>query len=255
MKGVVMSNTTILKDILSNDYPLMDKFKESAPGTYRHCLNVLTFCESISSELDVDIQLMRAAAMYHDIGKMNNPEVFGENQNGTNIHDELEPMVSYNLITRHVGDSVLILLQIPDIPIQLLEIISQHHGNTVLKYFYNKSGSDIDDVYRYRCKPPQSIEASILMICDSVEATAKSLYNNGDMNDSESRRNVVSSTIKRLVEDDQLDEMKVGDLKTIKKILYKELDSLYHKRESYGDEKVKDRKDDILSEKEDEIDA
>jgi len=215
----------------------------------------MNFCDSIANELSLDIQLMKAAAMYHDIGKMNNPKAFGENQNGDgNIHNDLDPIVSYHLITRHVGDSILILLQIPDIPQKLLEIISQHHGNTVLRYFYNKSNSEIDDIYRYKCKSPQSIEAAVLMICDGVEATAKGLYNNGDMQEKEDRRNVVSSTIKRLVEDDQLDEMKVGELKTIKRVLYKELDSLYHKREVYEDEKVKDRKDDILSE-EDEINA
>jgi cyclic-di-AMP phosphodiesterase PgpH len=238
---------SILKSIINNDYPLVSKFRELAPGTYKHSQNVMGFCESISSELSLDIDLMRASALYHDIGKMNNPEAFGENQNGEgNMHDELDPMVSYNIITRHVGDSVLILLQIPEIPIKLLEIVSQHHGNTVLRYFYKKSNSKLDDSYRYKCIPPQSIEAAVLMICDGVEATSKGLYNSGEMVSSDDRRNVVDVTIKRLVEDDQLDEMRVGELKVIKKVLYKELDSLYHKREVYGDEKVKDRKEEIL---------
>ena len=249
-----MSSNTVLKDILNSDYPLLDKFKETAPGTYRHSLNVMTFCDSIANVLDIDVQLMSAAAMYHDIGKMNNPDAFGENQDDHNIHDDLDPMMSYNIITRHVGDSILILLQIPDIPHQLLEIISQHHGNTVLRHFYNKSGDSVDDTYRYKCSTPQTIEAAVLMICDSVEATAKSLYNNGNMKEVDERRDVVNSTIRRLVEDDQLDEMKVGDLKIIKKALYKELDSLYHKREVYDEDKVKDKKNELLSEKEDEID-
>jgi putative nucleotidyltransferase with HDIG domain len=244
----------ILKNIISGDYPILDRFKDAAPGTYKHSLNVMEFCESVANELNLDTDLLRVSAMYHDIGKMNNPEVFGENQNGTNMHDGLEPMISYNLITRHVGDSILILLQIPEVPREVLEIVSQHHGNTVLRYFFDKSESKIDDVFRYKCKSPQTTEAAVLMICDSVEATAKSLYNNGKMQESDDRRDVVDSTVRRLVEDSQLDEMKVGDLKVIKRVLYKELDSLYHKREAYGDDKVKDKKDDILSEGEERSD-
>ena len=242
---------SLLKNIINPDYPLMDKFKEAAPGTFRHCNNVMSFCESVSNILELNTDIMRASAMYHDIGKMNNPDAFGENQNGTNIHDDIDPMVSYNLITRHVGDGILILLQIPDIPHKILEIISQHHGNTVLQYFYNKSKSNLDDVYRYKCKTPQSIEAAVLMLCDSVEATAKGLYNNGNLKDSDDRKRVVDGTIKKLVDDDQLDEMKVGELKTIKKMLYKELEVLYHKREVYDkDEIVKDNKDSLFSEEE-----
>lgn len=247
-----MEDANILKQIVDADYPLLDKFKEKAPGSYRHSVNVMSFAESISSELGLDINIMRAASIYHDIGKMNNPEAFSENQNGSNMHDNLDPMVSYNLITRHVGDGVLIMLGIEGVPRRLLQIVSQHHGNTVLRYFYNKSGGDLDDMYRYKCKVPQTIEAAVLMICDSVEATAKSLYNSGKLNNSDDRKGVVNSTVRRLVEDDQLDELKVGQLKVIKKVLVKELDGLYHKRESYGDEdkKVRESKNEILAEDE-----
>lgn len=248
----IQQDTSILKEIIDSDYPLLDKFKEKAPGTFRHCMNVQVFAEAVASELDIDVALMRAASLYHDIGKMNNPEVFSENQNGHNMHDDLDPMMSYNLITRHVGDSVLTMLSIPNIPHELLDIISQHHGNTVLRYFYQKSGGTLDDIYRYKCKPPQTIEASVLMICDSVEATTRSLHNNGKLKDSDDRKDVIDNTIKRLVEDDQLDELRVGELKTIQKVLIKELDSLYHKREEYdADDKkaVKDsNKQDILKE-------
>lgn len=238
------NNKELLKQILDPDHLLMDKFKEAAPGTYRHSVNVLDFCETIASELNLDVDILRVSAMYHDVGKMNYPNAFSENQNGVNMHDSLEPIMSYHIITRHIGDSILILLQIPEIPTQILNIISQHHGNTVLQYFYNKSNSDIDDTYRYKCKAPQSIEAAVLMICDSVEATAKALYNNGEITDAGDKKKVVDSTIKKLVEDDQLDEMKVGELKIIRKILYRKLDSLYHKREVYDEKTVKEAKDD-----------
>jgi membrane-associated HD superfamily phosphohydrolase len=171
--------------------------------------------------------------MYHDIGKINNPRVFGENQNGENIHDELEPKTSYQLITRHVGDGILILLQIPDMDIKLLNIISQHHGNTVLKYFYDKANIPDIEKYRYKCSTPSTLEAAVIMIADSVEATAKGLYSNGKINSSEDKKNVIENSIRRLVDDGQLDELKVGHLKKIKSVLFKELETLYHKREVY----------------------
>jgi cyclic-di-AMP phosphodiesterase PgpH len=225
----------IYKEIIDPDYPLLVEFKEKAPGTYRHCNNILTFCESVAKELDLNVDLMRAAALYHDIGKMNSPKVFSENQNGTNIHDSLEPKTSYHLITRHVGDGILILLQIPDMTIELLNVISQHHGNTVLKYFYDKDDVD-EDKYRYKSSAPTTLESSVIMIADSVEATARSLFNNGKMGDSEDKKKVVSKTVDKLINDNQLDELKVGDLKKIKNVLHKELQTMYHKREDYEKE-------------------
>jgi cyclic-di-AMP phosphodiesterase PgpH len=225
----------IYKEIIDPDYPLLVKFKEKAPGTYRHCNNILTFCESVAKELDLNVDLMRAAALYHDIGKMNSPKIFSENQNGTNIHDTLEPKTSYHLITRHVGDGILILLQIPDMTIELLNVISQHHGNTVLKYFYDKDDVD-EDKYRYKSSAPTTLESSVIMIADSVEATARSLFNNGKMGDSDDKKKVVGKTIDKLINDNQLDELKVGDLKKIKNVLHKELQTMYHKREDYEKE-------------------
>jgi cyclic-di-AMP phosphodiesterase PgpH len=224
----------IYKEIIDPDYPLLVEFKELAPGTYRHCMNILTFCESIAKELNLDVDLMRAASLYHDIGKINSPKVFSENQNGTNIHDSLEPKTSYHLITRHVGDGILILLQIPDMTIELLNIISQHHGNTVLKYFYDKDDVD-EDKYRYKCSAPTTLESSVIMIADSVEATTRSLHNNGKMGDVDDKMKVIEKTIDRLINDNQLDELKVGDLKKIKNVLHKELQTMYHKREDYDE--------------------
>jgi cyclic-di-AMP phosphodiesterase PgpH len=226
----------IYKEIIDPDYPLLVEFKEQAPGTYRHCMNILTFCESIAKELNLDVDLMRAAALYHDIGKMNSPKIFSENQNGSgNIHEELQPKTSYHLITRHVGDGILILLQIPDITIELLNIISQHHGNTVLKFFYDKDDVD-EDKYRYKSHAPTTLESSVIMIADSVEATTRSLHNNGKMGDVDDKMKVIEKTIERLINDNQLDELKVGDLKKIKNVLHKELQTMYHKREDYEKE-------------------
>ena len=227
----------LYKEIIDPDYELLVEFKDKAPGTYRHCSNILTFCETIAKELDLNVDLMRAAALYHDIGKMNNSKIFSENQNGSgNIHDTLDPKTSYHLITRHVGDGILILLQIPDMTTELLTIISQHHGNTVLKYFYDKDDTE-EEKYRYKCSAPTTLESSVLMIVDSIEATARSLYNNGKMGDADDKKKVIEKTIDRLINDNQLDQLTVGNLKKIKSVLHKELQTMYHKREDYDEVK------------------
>lgn len=228
----------ILKEVTDPKSPLMEKFRSVAPGTYNHAKNVASLCEAVAVELDLDVELLKTAGVLHDIGKTVNPNYFIENQNGKpNPHDGLDPEISYQIITRHVGDTVLMLLQISDLPRKLLEIVSQHHGNTILKYFYQKSGSDIDDIYRYKSTPPQSIEACILMLADQVEATARALASKGELETSEDRKSVINSTVRNLMDDDQLDDIKVGELKLIRKVLYKEIESMYHRREPYGNEK------------------
>jgi putative nucleotidyltransferase with HDIG domain len=238
-----------LKDLLDSKLPILERFREMAPGTFKHSQNVSLLCESVALELDLDTDLMKVAGLYHDLGKLNSPELFSENQNGKNPHEDLDPMVSYHLITRHVGDTVLLLLNsFEDFADKqkLMEIISQHHGNTVLRFFYKKSKSKVEDPFRYKSVPPQSTEAAVLMICDSVEATARSLDAADDLKDSKDRRTVINSTVDRLMQDYQLDDIKVGMLRKIKSVMYKELDNIYHKREVYGDEKSKDDDDDTL---------
>lgn len=230
-----------LKDLLDPKLPILEKFRELAPGTYKHSQNVSLLCESVALDLDLDATLLKVAGTYHDIGKINAADVFSENQNGdTSIHDAIDPMISYHLITKHVGDSILIMLQhIEDFEEKnkLMEIMSQHHGNTVLQFFYRKSKSKVEDPFRYKTMPPQSIEAAVLMICDSVEATARSLDSVDDLKESKDRRAVVNKTVDRLMQDYQLDDIKVGELRKIKTVLYKELENIYHKRELYGNEK------------------
>jgi len=238
-----------LKDLLDSKLPILERFREMAPGTFKHSQNVSLLCESVGLELDLDIDLMKVAGMYHDLGKLNSPELFSENQNGKNPHENLDPMVSYHLITRHVGDTILLMLNNFDDFTQkqkLMEIMSQHHGNTVLQFFYKKSKSKVEDPFRYKSVPPQSIEAAVLMICDSVEATARSLDAADDLKDSKDRRSVINTTVDRLMQDYQLDDIKVGMLRKVKTVLYKELDNIYHKREVYGDEKAETEDDDTI---------
>jgi hypothetical protein len=237
-------NSEELKKFLDSDFPLLEKFRDKAPGSYRHSQNVANICESIASELDLDNTLIKVAALYHDVGKINAPQYFSENQeDDLNPHDNLEPAISYQIISRHVSDSIMFLLPYKDIPREVLNIISQHHGDTIIKAFYNKSKNKVDGNFRYKSKSPQSTEAAVLMIADSVEATSRSMYHSGKMNTNDDRKKIVNSTVERLVDDDQLDNMKIGILKKVKKVLIKELESIYHKRVSY-DGDGKDSSDD-----------
>jgi putative nucleotidyltransferase with HDIG domain len=227
---------TVDKKFFDPTFPLLDKFRELAPGSYKHCQNVTNMCESIAAELGLKVEILKCASLYHDIGKMNNPSYFSENQNnGTNIHEKLDPYVSYQIITRHVGDSVLHLLQTENIPMEVIDIVSQHHGNTILQAFFNKAKQEPEEKYRYKCSKPTTTEALILMIVDSIEATARALSLSGDEDFIEK---AVNGTINKLMDDRQLDNMKIGTLNITKKLLFKELESIYHKRVSYDDEKT-----------------
>lgn len=237
------------KDLLDSKFPLLERFRELAPGSHRHSQNVSSLCEAVAIELELNTDLMKCAGMYHDIGKIVAPEIFSENQNGKNIHDDIgDPLISYQLITRHVGDSILQLLQIPnfDGKLKLMDVVSQHHGNTVLRFFYNKSKSKVEDHYRYKCVPPQTIEAAVLMICDSVEATSRALDSADELETTEDRRTVVNTTVERLMNDLQLEDITVGQIRVIKNVLKRELENIYHKRERYGDEKKSDNNDDSI---------
>jgi len=233
-----MDEVVIDKKFFEVSFPLLDKFKEIAPGTFKHCQTASIICESIAQELGMNVDLIRCAALYHDIGKMNYPKCFAENQNGSgNIHDELDPFVSYQLITRHVGDSLVRLLQVPDMPNEVLTIVSQHHGDTVMRMFFEKSPSENEDEFRYKCEKPASPEASILMIVDSAEAMVRAVVNNSkDENTNGLIKKSVDSIIDKLIDDNQLDNMKIGTLKVATRIIIKELETIYHKRVPYGNE-------------------
>jgi len=234
-----------LKKLLDAKYPFLEKMRDRAPGTFKHSQNVSSLCEAVALELDIDSTLMKVLGMYHDAGKISFPECFYENQNGSgNIHDGLDPMISFHLLTKHIADGALILIQLDDFPSELIEPITQHHGNTAMMSLANKTDRD-HELFRYRnTSPPTTLEAAILMICDSVEATIRSKESDNNI-DVDDIRTIIRDTTERLEADDQLDEVKVGDLKHIKKALQSDLQSKYHKRdakayESDDEKKIKD---------------
>lgn len=233
-----------LKGLLDPKHPFLEKLRDKAPGTFKHSQNVSELCEAVALELSIDPTVMRVLGMYHDAGKISYPECFYENQNGSgNIHDDLDPMISFHLLSKHIADGALILVQLSDFPSELIEPITQHHGNTVLKSLSNRVPGISEDIFRYKnTSSPTTLEAAVLMICDSTEATIRSKESDEHIG-VEDIRNIIRNTIERLEGDDQLDEVKVGDLKKIKKALQRDLESKYHKRSNQDykepEEKIK----------------
>lgn len=225
--------------LLDSKYPLLQEFREKAPGTFKHSQSLMSMIEGVCISLELDVDKMKAAALYHDVGKMFAPKYFSENQlEDENIHDNLSPDMSYQTITRHVSDSVMILINNLDFPRDVIEIISQHHGTTVLRYFCDRAKGKDDD-YRYKTTKPNSIESMVLMVCDSIEAMSRALAQAGKFDPNK----VINESIQKLIDDGQLDEvtMKLGDLKKIKHALAKELEGVYQKRVDY--EEIKEEEE------------
>lgn len=230
-------------DLLDSTYPLLQDFRKKCPGTYKHSQTLVSIIEAVAMDLKLDITSMKIRAMYHDIGKTLNPEHFSENQNGDNLHDNLHPFVSMQIITRHVSDSVMILINDGNFPREIIESISRHHGTSFLKIFYNKlNGGEEKEIinqndYRYKTPKPQTIKDAILMITDCAEASTRSLSQNGKL---ENVSEHVEKIIHDLMKDGQLDDvyMKLGDLNKIKSTLKNELGGLYQKRVDYEKEDV-----------------
>ena len=224
--------------LLDSKYPLLHEFREKCPGTFKHSQSLSAMVEGISLELNLDVEFMRVASLYHDIGKSFNPKYFSENQlENEDPHKGIKTKMSYEILTRHVSDSVIILINDHNFPREIIEIISQHHGTNMLKYFYKKAKAKEDGEFRYKCSKPTCIEAAVLMIADGVEATSRSLSQSGRLNPIK----VIDDTINGLLDDGQLDEvtMKLGDLKKIKTALGKELEGIYQKRIDYDELETK----------------
>jgi hypothetical protein len=222
---------------LDPDFPLLEKLREIAPGTFKHSQNVMSICEHVADVLSLDKDILRCAAMYHDIGKTHNPIWFTENQNGENPHDNVEPKFSYEMITRHVSDSCMVLAQ-NGFPVEVISLVSMHHGNTITASFWKKSGEtpETKDSFRYHSITPNSTEAVVLMVCDRVEAQARSMFQSGSLN----RETLIDAIITDLMSDGQLDKITIGDLRKLKDVLNSEIHALYHERIDY--DKIKPSK-------------
>lgn len=213
----VYSNIGLL-EIATINHPLLKSLSLHAPGTYQHSMRVAEFAEHAAESIGANAVLVRTCAMYHDIGKIRNPEYFAENLKSleNNPHNTLKPEVSKSIIMKHVTDGIEIARK-HRLPIQIELAIPQHHGTRVMKYFYakavNESGSVDPAQYTYAGPKPKSKEMGILMIADVVEATSKSLKEPSV----DAFRQVVEKTIVELIQEGELTdtELTTSDLKII----------------------------------------
>jgi len=229
-----------LNHLLDSSYPLLQKFREACPGSFKHSQALSGMIEGIALELDLNVTFMKICSLYHDIGKMFSPKYFTENQlEDEDPHEKLDPKMSYQIISRHVSDTALILLNDKNFPRELIEIVAQHHGTSVVRYFFDKSGSNVEDNFRYKGEKPKKVESMILMICDCIEARSRSEVQSGGFDP----KKVIEETINSLLKDSQLDDviMRLGDLQKIKNALAKELEGTYQKRIDYSKVKNEQR--------------
>ena len=232
--------TTSIKLLeLSNlNLPLLKQLAERAPGTYHHSIMVGLLAEAGAEAVGGDALFARVACYYHDIGKSVRPSYFVENQSYMdNRHDKLSPKMSSIVLANHVKQGIDIAKQ-HKLPRRIIEIIPQHHGTGLMKFFYYKARKSTDDQspaleqeFRYPGPKPRSKEAAIIMIADSVEAAARTV----DEPTPAKLRNMVEMITGRLRDDGQFDECDITmrDLRTVAESFVKVLMGIHHHRIAY----------------------
>lgn len=236
-----------LLEISNPNSPLLKRLLMEAPGTYHHSVMVANLAEVAAEEVGANPIIARVGAYYHDIGKIKRPFFFGENQiGGGNPHDKISPQLSASIIISHVKDG-LELAKEYDMPLVVRDAIGQHHGTTLVKYFYytlKNNSENPDEVreedFRYPGPIPESKESAIIMLADSVEAAVRSI-NEPTMAKIEE---MVNNIVKDKLNSNQLDncELTFKDLNVIKKCFLRVLKGLYHHRIEYPSEKNKEEK-------------
>lgn len=230
-----------LLELTNSDQKLIQRLLLEAPGTYHHSQMVSNLAQTAANDIGANALLARTGALYHDIGKLKNPMYFTENQDGTNPHDELDPVASAKIIINHVADGVKLATD-NHLPKAIRNIIREHQGDTLVKYFYfkakdNKEDIDEDD-FRYRGPKPQTNEAAIIMLADCAEAYIRSLQ--------ESKRTLsnIEKCIKEIINDKfaegQLSEcdLKIKELPVIADSFMKVYNGLYHERVKYPNKEI-----------------
>ena len=240
-----------LLELSSTDQPLLKELLISAPGTYNHSILVGHLAESAAKSIGADSLLVKVAALYHDLGKMKRPEYFYENQRDIeNIHDRLNPSMSRHIISSHIKDGLEMSVK-NKIPRKVLNIISQHHGSSIITYFYEKqkdrelitngSSNGLKEHFRYPARKPQNKEAAILMLADSTEAAVRSI----DKMTPKKIEKMINDIFEDRLKDGQLNEtdMTIKEINTVKETLIDGLMSIYHSRLSYTESNSKTKVD------------
>ena len=230
----LISDVSLL-ELSDTNTPLLKELSNKAAGTFHHSMNVANLAESSANEIGANSMLARVGALYHDIGKMDNPSYFTENQvTGKNPHDNLSSKESVEIILNHVTKGVEIAKK-NNLPDRIVDFIKTHHGTSTLYYFYDKDlklnrNPKINE-YMYNGPKPFSKETALVMMCDSVEAATKSL----DNPDIEKINSFVETIIDKQIENNQFENCDITfkDIKTIKSVIKKKLSNIYHIRVEY----------------------
>jgi putative nucleotidyltransferase with HDIG domain len=241
-KSFRITTSMTLLELADASHSLLRRLAVEAPGTYSHSLQVATLAEAAAEAIGANSLLCRVAAYYHDIGKINKPDYFVENQQPgqQNRHINLTPSVSFLIIKGHVMDGMEMAREY-NLPRNLLPFIQQHHGTTLVEYFYNQACSQMkqrgedasvsDTEFRYPGPKPRSREVGILMLSDCVESATRAMKEPSIRGIDEL---VHTLTMRRLL-DGQFDdcELTMKDLNKIEKTLAKTLQSIHHGRIAY----------------------
>lgn len=230
-----VSNVTLIE--LSNiNNPLLRELAENAPGTFQHSMQVSTLAAEAANRVGANIQLVRTAALYHDIGKIATPPFFVENQNGTNPHDKIAPLDSARIITGHVEEGLKIAEK-HRLPNVICDFIRTHHGAGVARYFYVKQQeiTPVDEIniedFSYMGPNPRTKEEAILMMADAVEAASRSL--------TEITEASISALVDKIIGYQESEKffaespLSYKEITTIKEVFKEKLKTMYHTRISY----------------------
>jgi putative nucleotidyltransferase with HDIG domain len=236
-----LSDVTLM-ELADTNHPLLRKLNETAPGTFQHSMQVANLAEAVIYKIGGNPSLVRTGALYHDIGKMENPQYFVENQSPNhNPHDKHSFEESAEIIINHVKDGIKIAKQY-NLPKPVIDFIKTHHGDSLVQYFYRSHLNEFPDQivdeskFRYPGPTPFSKETGVVMMADSVEAASRSLKS---MN-AETIENLVDNIINYIIKENQLDEadLTFKDITTAKNIFKQKLKNIYHARIEYPEEKA-----------------
>ena len=227
-----------LMELSQRDNPVLRQLALTAPGTYQHSVTVGMLSESAANAIGANSTFCAAAALYHDIGKLSRAGYFVENMRGETPHDLLSPEKSADIIRRHVSDGIEAAERL-NLPKDIVDVIPQHHGTRIIKVFYEKArtlaardGSEADEsLFRYGGPRPQTREAAIIMMADSIEAAARSLKNPVQTEFEQ----VIDRIVSAIVEDDQLVEcdLTLSDMARIRTSFLSTLQGIHHERLPY----------------------
>lgn len=242
--GFSITSMIKLLELANPNHYLLKKLLLEAPGTYHHSLMVGNLAEASAESINANPLLVRVGAYYHDIGKIKRPEYFVENQFGfDNPHEKIAPALSALIITSHIKEGVELARE-ANLPQIIIDFIEQHHGTSLVKYFYNRAleedrdGCISEGSFRYEGPKPQTKELALVMLADSVEAAVRSLQNPAP----DTIRSMVKTIIKDKLDDGQLDfsPLTFKDLETVTISFCKILEGAYHKRIEYPEVIVKE---------------